>query len=79
MCLAKPMRVCRVEGETAWVDDARRERQISLLGVDAVAPGDYLLVHADLAIARLDPHEAGEILIALEDATALGTIGEVRG
>jgi hydrogenase expression/formation protein HypC len=79
MCLAKPMRVVRIEDETAWVDDSGLERPVALLGVEAVAAGDYLLVHADLALARLAPHEANEILAALEEAVALGNRVGVTG
>jgi hydrogenase expression/formation protein HypC len=67
MCLAMPMRVMRVEGETAWVDDAGQDRPVALLAVEGVEPGEYLLVHAGLALTRLAPAEAETILATLAE------------
>ncbi len=62
MCLAIPMRVVSISGHLAQVEEAgvRREARIDL--VDGVAVGDYVIVHAGVAIERLDPHEAQETL-----------------
>jgi hydrogenase expression/formation protein HypC len=67
------MRVCRVEGEIAWIDDAGHERPVALLILDSVAAGDYLLVHADFAIAQLELHVAEKILATFEEVVALQT------
>jgi hydrogenase expression/formation protein HypC len=79
MCLVKPVQVSRVEGEIAWISEEDRERRISLLGVEDVAPGDYVLVHAGIALARLQPDEAREILRALDSVAALDAGDEVSG
>lgn len=79
MCLAIPLPVRRIENEIAWVGEEGEERPVSLLGVDGVVPGDYLLVHAGLALARLDPAEAEEILAALESVGALDAAEETGG
>jgi hydrogenase expression/formation protein HypC len=61
------MRVNRVEDGTAWVDDAGTERSVSLLCVEGVEEGEYVLVHAGLALTRLAPGEAAAILSTLAE------------
>jgi hydrogenase expression/formation protein HypC len=66
MCLAIPMKVVAIAGPIAQVEESgvRREARIDLL--DEVAIGDYVVVHAGLAIERLDPVEAEETLRLME-------------
>lgn len=71
MCLAIPLRVLRVEDAVAWVEERGTERAISLLGVDGVQPGDYIYAHAGLALERLDPVFAQDVLAALTELAAL--------
>ncbi|MFZ2087375.1 MAG: HypC/HybG/HupF family hydrogenase formation chaperone [Desulfobaccales bacterium] len=65
MCLAIPMRVVEIDGfiAVAEVDGVRREARLDL--IPEVALGDYILVHAGLAIARVDPEAAEETLTVL--------------
>ncbi len=65
MCLAIPMRVVEIDGfrAVAEVDGVRREARLDLL--PEVAVGDYVLVHAGLAIATVDPEDAEETLAFL--------------
>ena len=65
MCLAIPMRIIEIEGfrAVAEVDGVRREARLDLLS--EVAVGDYILVHAGLAIATVDPADAEETLTFL--------------
>ncbi len=65
MCLAIPMRVVEIDGfrAVAEVDGVRREARLDLL--PDVAVGDYVLVHAGLAIATVDPVDAEETLTLL--------------
>jgi hydrogenase expression/formation protein HypC len=62
MCLAIPMRIVEIDGlmAVAEVDGVRREARLDL--VPEVAVGDYVLVHAGLAIAAVDPKDAEETL-----------------
>ena len=62
MCLAIPMRIVEIDGfrAVAEVDGVRREARLDLLS--EVAVGDYILVHAGLAIATVDPKDAEETL-----------------
>ena len=60
MCLAYPVQVIAVEPDrTATVSWRGRSERISLLATDdPVAPGDWLLVHSGVALARLDAEDA---------------------
>jgi hydrogenase expression/formation protein HypC len=63
MCLAIPARVCALlEGEQAETDVGGVRSRVSLAFVDGVAVGDYVIVHAGFAIARLDVAEAEKTL-----------------
>lgn len=65
MCLAIPMRLVAIEGflGVAEVDGVARKVRLDLL--PEVYLGDYVLVHAGLAIARVDAAEAEETLSLL--------------
>jgi hydrogenase expression/formation protein HypC len=65
MCLAIPMRLIEIDGAAgvAEVDGVTRQVRLDLL--PEVALGDYILIHAGLAIARVDPDYAQETLTLL--------------
>ena len=65
MCLAIPMRIVEIEEVfgVAEVDGVTRKVRLDLL--PEVLLGDYVLVHAGLAIARVDAAEAEETLSLL--------------
>ena len=70
MCLAVPARIVRVSGEdplwrTARVDFGGVEREVCLACVPDVREGEYVLVHAGVAISVVDDAEAGRLLTAL--------------
>lgn len=62
MCQVKPLRVLRVVGGRALVDVDGLPTWIDIGHVPAVGAGDYVLVHAGLALERLATEEAEEIL-----------------
>jgi hydrogenase expression/formation protein HypC len=66
MCLAVPMRIVAIEGPVAQVEEAgvRREARIDFLE-DAVI-GDYVIVHAGVAIQKMSAEEAAETLRLME-------------
>jgi hydrogenase expression/formation protein HypC len=77
MCLGIPGQIVEIvdtDNRVAKVDvsGVRRNVDVGLLweGPDAVAPGDWVLIHVGFAISRIDEGEARETLRALE---ALGT------
>ena len=76
MCLGIPMQVKSIEEGTAVceVDGVRREA--SLMMLDGVSVGDYVLIHAGFAIERLDEEEAQLTLDALRQALDQGLAAE---
>jgi len=63
MCLAIPAQIVDLrDGDTAVVDLAGVQKEISLALVDDVAPGDYVIVHVGYALNKLDPEEAARTL-----------------
>ena len=62
MCLAVPMKIAEIAEGTAIceVDGVRREA--SLMMLEDVVVGDYVLIHAGFAIEKVDPVEAQKTL-----------------
>jgi len=62
MCLGVPARVLETDGELATVDVGGARREVSLMLLDSVAAGDWVILHAGFAIQKLDPEEAEKTL-----------------
>jgi len=73
MCLAIPARVISVNGSSALVTIEDVEYQASLLLLDGVNPGDYIMLHAGFAIEKVDAEEAEETLRLLNQLEQFGT------
>lgn len=67
MCLAIPAKVISVEGKSALVAIEDVEYQASLMLLDDVSPGDFVMLHAGFAIAKVDAAEAAETLRLLNE------------
>ena len=67
MCLAIPAKVISVEGSVALVTIEDVEYKASLLLLDDVKPGDYVMLHAGFAIEKVDAEEAAETLRLLNE------------
>jgi hydrogenase expression/formation protein HypC len=67
MCLAIPMRIIEMDGAAAVaeVDGVTRNVRLDLL--TDVFLGDYVLIHAGMAIAKLDAAAAEETLALLRE------------
>jgi hydrogenase expression/formation protein HypC len=76
MCLGVPMLVKKIENDIATCEIDGVEREASLMLVDGIKVGDYVLIHAGFAIERLDEDEAAETLTALRSAFDLGLVPE---
>ncbi len=76
MCLAVPMKVVEIEEGTAVceVDGVRREG--SLMMLDDVVIGDYVLLHAGFAIEKIDPDEALKTLAIFREVLDAGMLPE---
>lgn len=63
MCLAIPAQVVELlENDNAVIDVGGVRKEISLVLVEGVGVGDYVIVHVGYAINRLDPEEAEKTL-----------------
>ncbi len=62
MCLAMPMQIKTIEGNRAVAEQDGVTRSIRIDFVPGIEPGDYVLVHAGVAIERIDAAEAAETL-----------------
>jgi hydrogenase expression/formation protein HypC len=62
MCIGIPMRIIAIDGLVARCEAKGVERDATLLmlGADAVAVGDYVVVHLGHAIERIDAERAAE-------------------
>ena len=78
MCLGVPGRIVEVPDtpdvmRMGTVEFGGIRRSVCLACVPEAGPGDYVIVHAGIAISRIDPEEAGRI------ARELNAIGEQEG
>ena len=65
MCVGLSARVVRVEEGTALIDASGAQREISAGVLDDLEPGDFGMVHAGVAIAKItedDTQEADEVM-----------------
>jgi hydrogenase expression/formation protein HypC len=68
MCVGLSAKVVRIQDGMAMVDASGAKREISVQLLDDVEPGDYVMVHAGIAIAKItdeDDHETDEVMEAL--------------
>jgi len=72
MCLGVPMQVVRIDGETALCEVDGVQREASLMMVEGVEVGDFVLIHAGFAIEKLDEKEAQETLALFRQILADG-------
>ena len=76
MCLGVPMLVKTIENETALCEIDGVQREASLMMLDDVQIGDYVLIHAGFAIEKIDEAEAQLTLQALREALDQGLMPE---
>lgn len=62
VCIAYPMKVEKIEDQMADVRAGSIKARVSICLLDKVKTGDYVLVHAGIAIEKIDPKRAREIL-----------------
>jgi len=71
MCLAIPSKVVSIAENMATIDVDGVRRSVSLLLLEDVQIGDYVIVHAGFAINTIDEAAALETLQLLREAAAL--------
>ncbi len=62
MCLATPSKIIKIEGDWATVQSEDHTHKVNLGLVKDVKVGDYIIVHADLALNKIQKQEAEKIL-----------------
>jgi hydrogenase expression/formation protein HypC len=70
------MQVKTIENEMAVCEIDGVQREASLMMIDDVQVGDYVLIHAGFAIEKIDDDEAQLTLKALREALDIGLAPE---
>lgn len=60
MCVGLSARVVKVDGGTALIDASGAKRKISAELLEDLEPGDYVMVHAGVAIAKITDSDTDE-------------------
>ena len=76
MCLGVPMQVKAIANEMAICEIDGVRREASLMMIDDIAVGDYVLIHAGFAIEKIDEEEARLTIQALRNALDMGLAPE---
>ena len=72
MCLALPALIVEINGlDQAVVEIGGVRKECSLALVDDVRIGDYVILHAGYALAKLDPEEAEATLRLFAEMSAM--------
>lgn len=74
MCLGVPMRVAKIDGDLAICEVDGVQREASLMMVEDVAVGDFVIIHAGFAIQKLDEEDAQETLRIFRELIAQGVV-----
>ena len=67
MCLAVPMKILKIEKDIANAELGGIEKEISLVLIENVKVGDYILVHAGYAIQVIDEEDARDTIALLKE------------
>ena len=60
MCVGLSAKVVRVDKGTALIDASGAKREVSADLIDDLEPGDYVMVHAGIAIAKITNEDKAE-------------------
>lgn len=67
MCVGLSCKVVNVKGDVAIVDATGAKRTVSAALLDDLMPGDYVMVHAGAAIAKITDDDTDETNRLMED------------
>jgi len=67
MCLAVPLKIISIKGKMGIGELGGVRKKVSLMLLDKVKVGDYVLLHAGFAINKLETKEAEELLQLLRE------------
>lgn len=60
MCVGLPAKIVNIEDGMAVVDATGAKRRVSVELLEELNPGDYVMVHAGIAIAKIDDNSSSE-------------------
>lgn len=60
MCVGLPARVVKVKDGMALVDASGAKREVSAELIHELDPGDYVMIHAGVAIAKITDNDDDE-------------------
>lgn len=60
MCVGLSAKVLKVDDGTALIDASGAKREVSAQLIEDLEPGDYVMVHAGVAIAKITDDSADE-------------------
>ncbi|MGP1442390.1 MAG: HypC/HybG/HupF family hydrogenase formation chaperone [Anaerovoracaceae bacterium] len=66
MCVGLSAKVVKVKEGTAIVDASGAKREVSAELIESLEPGDYVMVHAGVAIAKITSDDETEADIVME-------------
>lgn len=67
MCVGLSARVVSIEDGTALIDASGAQRTVSAGMLDDLEPGDFVMVHAGVAIAKITSDDEQEADSVMED------------
>lgn len=67
MCVGLSAKVVRIADGTALVDASGARRSVSVRLLEDLEPGDYVMVHAGIAIAKITDEDENETENLLEE------------
>jgi hydrogenase expression/formation protein HypC len=72
MCLGVPAKILETGGGAAVVELGGVRREISVMLIDDVAVGEWVIIHAGFAIEKLSEEEAEQTLALLREIADSG-------
>ena len=67
MCVGLSAKVVKISGGTAVIDAGGAKREVSAQLLEDLEPGDYVMVHAGVAIAKITEEDDDETDQLMED------------
>ena len=67
MCVGLPAKVMTMKDGMAVVDASGAKREVSAELIENLEPGDYVMVHAGVAIAKITDEDESETNQLMED------------
>lgn len=67
MCVGLSAKVVNVKGDTVMIDAGGAKREVSAGILEEIEPGDFVMVHAGVAIAKITDSDSEETDGILEE------------